>query len=237
LAKIPHYQEVYNNLRKQISGGEYVFNDYLPTETQLEEIFQVSRTTIRKAIDMLVKDGFLEVRQGRGTRVLDYQYTQNLNRVTSTSETLSQKGYAVTTKDIFVEIIPAPKRIVRRLGLAEGAEVCHIQRVQLADNVPTAIMANYIDAALVPGLAAHADKIVSLYSFLEAEYGIYITSAEDVITAKTADFVESQMLGVKTGTALLFLKRIAYQNRLPISFDETTVRADIYQYEIQISGR
>lgn len=60
----PAYITVYNKLKNEINRGTYPIGCFLPKECELEEIYQVSRTTIRNAVKMLVKEGLVEVRQG-----------------------------------------------------------------------------------------------------------------------------------------------------------------------------
>ena len=91
------YIKIYNRLKNEIQKGTYPVGGFLPKEYELEEIYQVSRTTIRNAVKILAKEGMVEVRQGRGTRVLDHKAIQNYNKVTSVTEALRKKGYEVTT--------------------------------------------------------------------------------------------------------------------------------------------
>jgi GntR family transcriptional regulator len=237
MVKNPKYLEVYFNLKKQLSAGEYAIGDFLPIENELEEIFGVSRTTVRKAVEMLAADGFLEVKQGRGTRVLDHHYTQNLNHVTSVTETLKQKGYKVTTKAIHIDIIEATKQMAEKLDVGFPSRVFRVQRVQLADNVPAAILVNYISTNLTPELDKKASRITRLYEFLEREYNLTIDTSKNTISAKNADFTEANLLDIETGAALLVIHRITYGSGIPITYDCSTLRADIYQLELASSGR
>ncbi|MDR1801716.1 MAG: GntR family transcriptional regulator [Lachnospiraceae bacterium] len=239
MSRYPRYQTVYQSLKKQIADGEYAPNDFLPVESKLEEIYGVSRTTIRKAVEKLASEGFLEVRQGRGTKVLEAHggHLQNLNFVTSISETMTQRGHTVTTKGIYVDVVEASKRRSERLQVPVKTPLYRVQRVQLADGIPTAILENYIDTRLAPNLELKSSQIVSLYAFLEKEYGLEIDRSEDVISAKNADFKESQMLDVKPETALLILHRVTYSGNKPVTYDVSTVRADRYQLEIFGVGR
>jgi GntR family transcriptional regulator len=237
MAKNPIYQDVYIRLKKSITAGEYDTGDFLPTEDGLEALYGVSRTTIRKAIEMLVADGYLEVKQGRGTRVLDYHYTQSLNRVTSVSETLRQKGYEVTVKDIYIDTVQASKLIAEKLEIPVNTDLYRVQRVLSADNLPAAILLNYISVGLSPALDEKTSRILRLYEFLRSEYDIQIDSSRDTISAKSADFVEAQLLNVKAGSALLVIHRVTFQSGKPITYDVSTMRADRYQFEIATSGR
>jgi DNA-binding GntR family transcriptional regulator len=237
MGKLPVYKQMYNKLKKDITDGVYEVGDFLPTESELESIYSVSITTVRKVISLLVKDNLIEVRQGRGTTVLDYHSTQSLNGVTSVSETLRKQGYNVITKSIYIDKIEANKKIAMKLQLEEGASVYKIQRVLIADDDPTVIMENYIDVNLAPGLDKRADEIDSLYSFLEKNYNIIIESSTDIITATASNFIESQLLNIKPNFPLLVLKRITSDNIKPITYDKTIVRSDKYQFELSLIGR
>jgi GntR family transcriptional regulator len=237
MARNPIYQDVYLKLKKLINSGEYSAGDFLPTEDGLEKIYGVSRTTIRKAIEMLVADGYLEVKQGRGTRVLDYHYTQSLNQVTSVSETLRQKGYEVSIKDIFIDTIQASKHVAEMLEIPVNADIYRVQRVLSADNIPAAILFNYIKVDLAKGIDEKASRINRLYEFLHTEYDIQIDSSRDTISAKNADFIEAQLLNIKVGSALLVIHRVTFQAGRPVTHDVSTMRADRYQFEIATSGR
>ena len=106
------------NLKKSIQGGAYKPGDFLPTVPELESHYQVSRSTIRKAIALLNSDGLLEIRQGRGTKVLDNSTTQKLNKISSITETLRQNGYKVSTQGMFIEKIHASERVAKALQIS-----------------------------------------------------------------------------------------------------------------------
>ncbi len=237
MAKIQAYMRVYNTLKRQILEGEYAIGSLLPTESELEKLFSVSRTTVRKAVEILSREGFVQTQQGRGTEVLDYNTSQNLNVVTSTSETLERKGYRVTTKNMYIDRVRAQGRLARELGVDEGSELVRVQRIQLADDVPVAIMKNYLKPGLVPGIEAHSNRFTRLYDFLQDYYGIAIDAAQDRITAKNASFEEAQMLDVPVGTALVYLSRTCYQDGVSVDVDHVSIVGGRYEFEIMMRGR
>ena len=237
MAHIQAYMRVYNLLKRQILEGEYPIGSLLPTESELEKLFDVSRTTIRKAIEILSREGYIEARQGRGTEVLDYTTSQNLNAVTSTSETLERKGYKVTTKETYVDRINANAKLAVDLNVPEGSELVRIQRIKLADNMPIAIMKNYIKPSIVPGIEKYSEKLTRLYDFLYEHYMIDIDTAKDRITAKSASFEEAQILNVPVGTALVYLTRICYCDGDPIEVDHISIVGGRYEFEVLMKGR
>lgn len=237
MARYPAYASVYEVLKKEIIEGDFAIGALLPPEPELEKRFRVSRTTIRKAVELLSQDGFVQARQGRGTEVLDNKTKQNLNVVTSISETLKKKGFIVKPRSIYIDRVPASPHIAKDLGVREEEEVIRVQRVELANGIPIAIMKNYLKPMMVPGIELHAKEISSFYEFLEERYHICIDSAHDRISARTADFTEAEMLQVTPGTALLYMKRVCYQDKTPVCVDRLSLLGDRYEFEVTMSGR
>ncbi|MEA5011950.1 MAG: GntR family transcriptional regulator [Angelakisella sp.] len=233
----PAYAQVYNTIKREIMEGEYPIGSLLPPEPVMEKRFGVSRTTIRRAMDLLSRDGFIKAQQGFGTQVLDYKTRQNLNVITSVSETLRRKGHIVEPRSMYIDIVNPGAQILQELNLQESDKVARVQRIQIADGKPLAIIKNYISAVRVPGIEQHVDEIHSLYQYLEDRYNIVIESAHDSISARSADFAEAQMLEVPVGSALLCMKRVCYSGSQPICADRLSILGDRYELEVNMVGR
>ena len=237
MAKIPAYRQLYAELKSDIKNGKYPPGIFLPTESELEQIFGVSRTTVRRAISMLTAEGYLSVKQGRGTEVQEVSTAQRLNTISSFTETIKRRGYTVTTQGLSVEQIPAPKYICDIFSLKTSEPVHHIQRVQCADGQPICIIENYLLVSMFPVLQLNEKHFVSLYEHLEEHYGVILKEATETITAVAASFTESQILRVPTNTPLLLSKRVTYSDRGPFEYAIIKVLADRYEYQIFLSGR
>lgn len=233
----PAYLQVYNKIKGLIQDGTYPASTFLPPESELEELFRVSRTTVRKAIKMLSDDGIVTVRQGSGTIVNGNRTTQNFNRVNSITESLKRKGYKVTTASMLIEIFPASLSIAKELEIPLNEKVARVQRVQCANGTPVSIMMNYIPYRLVPGIEQYQNQFVGLYQFMEETYKIEIEYSRDKIYAKSADFFEAQALQVEPKEALLVVHRICYAQKRPVCIDHVCVVGNQYEVEIQGRGR
>lgn len=233
----PAYLQVYNKIKGLIQDGTYPASTFLPPESELEELFRVSRTTVRKAIKMLSDDGIVTVRQGSGTIVNGNRTTQNFNRVNSITESLKRKGYKVTTASMLIEIFPASLPIAKELEIPLNEKVARVQRVQCANGTPVSIMMNYIPYRLVPGIEQYQNQFVGLYQFIEEKYNIQIEYSHDKIFAKSADFFEAQALQVEPKEALLVVHRICYAQKRPVCIDHVCVVGNQYEVEIQGRGR
>ena len=127
--------------------------------------------------------------------------------------------------------------IAEHLGVNLGEKVIRIQRIQVANGEPLAIVKNYINMKFVPDIINNKDQIVSLYTFLEEEYGIKIDSATEIISAKNASFEEAQMLSIPVGKALIVLRRTCYMDSTPVCVDYSKLVGSKYELEINIYGR
>ncbi len=237
MSKIPAYRIVHDALKKEIQNGKYPVSELLPTEPELEKIFHVSRTTVRRAMEVLKEEGLVEITQGRGTMVLDYRTKQDLNKVTSVTESFRRRGYDVRTKSMHIDIISANEELCKELGIHLREPVARVQRIQLANDRPVVIMKNYIPYRNVPDIIAFTNKFSGLYQFLEEQYQIEIDAADDKIYAKASDFSESEMLDVQAGTALLCIHRICYRDKTPVCVDDVYILGDQYELVISMNGR
>lgn len=235
--KIPRYLIVFNSLKRQIENLEYQIGDNLPPEPVLEKQFNVSRTTIRKAVEMLAEQGFVNIQQGRGTKILDFKATQKLQYVTSFSETLKEQGFEVVHRVGPVESVSPPKQVAEQLSVNESDELTMISRVTLANGIPIALMKNYLLPEMVPNIREKAGNMQSLYSLLEQEYHIYIDAAIDYISATMATREEGRLLEVKAGEPLLVVRRVSYRSGEPIEYADLRIIADRYEYSVYTKER
>jgi GntR family transcriptional regulator len=235
--RIPAYMKVYTKLKGMIFDDTYPKGTLMPTEPDLCNMFKVSRTTIRKAMELLEQGGFVKIQQGRGTEVLDYKTTQKLNIVSSFTETLESKGYSVHSKSMHIDMVVPPRNVLDDLNLLADSQVVRIQRIQLANDKPVSLMTNYVIPDLVPGIVNDSGTFVSLYHHLETKYGIKITSARDNLKAKVADFLEAELLQIPIGSPLLVDRRITFSLSKPIEVVIMIVDASKYEFSVNLSGR
>ncbi len=232
-----NYAVVYNTLKEQISRGDYPVDSLLPAEPELEKIFHVSRTTVRKAVEMLAADGYVKKQRGIGTIILNYEITQNLNTVTSLTETLKKKGYTVTIPEMSIALSAVDPATADILGIAPGEKVAKIHRLVCASGTPLGLVENIIPYSLVEGIEAYTHRFDSLYRFLEKQYFLTIEMARDKIFAKNADATEAAKLQVPEGFALICVKRLCIRHGKSISYDELHLRHDMYGFDISLYSR
>lgn len=235
-AGIPLYVQVRDALREELL--QLPAGTMIPTESELEARFGVSRITIRKAVDDLVAEGLVIRQQGRGSFVQKPKLTHLLNTITSWTQSLQVLGYTPGTSSADIEKMKAPRRIARLLELGDGDEVYKINRLRLASGEPISLMVNYIRADLVPGLEEKLGSFESLYELLQVEYGIVPAFAEDTVETREATDKEAELLKIEPWSPVLYVTRVAYlEGGVPLEVAVVTSRGDRYQYKVALHGR
>lgn len=136
---IPLHQQLSDSLRRDIQTGKYAPGQKIPTELELSEIYQVSRVTVRSALDSLVKSGLLVRQRGKGTFVAQSRMSRSITHDTSFSEMCLQSGMTPGARTIKSVIEPANDDDLRELELTAPASVVVIERIRYANSVPVCI--------------------------------------------------------------------------------------------------
>ncbi len=234
---LPKYYQLASILRQKIDDGEWEPRSPIPSERQLEQLYNISRTTIREAVDHLVRQGFLYREHGRGTFVSPQKLQKGLMELTSFSEDLLKRG--ITPGQVIRDmsrIVPAPN-ILQRLELAAGTEVLRIQRIRLGDQVPIGLQTSFIALSKEQNITREEMETAgSLYRILQEKFGIIPTEADETLEVTLATPEEATLLQIEAGAPLLLNERLLFsQNRTPVEFVKILYRGDRYQYYVRLS--
>ena len=219
----PMYQQLAAQIRDQILTGELAPGDRLPTETQLTERYDVSRNTIRLAMDVLRNEGLITSSQGRGSFVRSEQRMKYLATLTGSRRKRLEAGRQADTfaqqvaahgktarQAITVEVIPAPPDIGSRLGLGPGQEVAVRRRVMYADDEPIQLGDSYYPLEIVQGsvIMKDADVIEGTDQALE-DLGYVPAVYDDEITWRMPTSEEATKLHIGPAVPVVRLSRLS----------------------------
>ncbi|OGN81674.1 MAG: hypothetical protein A2X24_10995 [Chloroflexi bacterium GWB2_54_36] len=229
----PKYYQLVTILRERISSGELLPHQPIPSERQLEDIYSVSRTTIRQAIDLLVRQGFLYREHGRGTFVSPQKLQKGISELTSFSEDMRARGIEPGQKILELKMAVPSEEVRQRLELpADQDEVLFIERLRLGDGVPMGLMTSY--HVLPEGLTLDREgleAVGSIYSLLQEKFHLIATEADETLEAVLATPREAGLLQIAAGSPLLLSVRVTYsQYRRAMEYVKILYRADRYQY-------
>jgi len=228
---VPLYIQLKEHLRLQIERGAYPPGTRLPSERELAKSYQVSRMTARQAIQLLVKDGFVSPRVGKGTYVRKPRIAQELRRLTSFSEDILQRGMTPSSRIVRATLAQADQEAAQHLKVSSRAEIILLSRVRLANDDPIALEVCHLNHRLCPGLLDHHDlSRESLYQVLREEYGHHLTWADQLISARMPTEEERHALALDRQTPVLSLTRVTYiEHNQPIEYVCSVYRCDRFQ--------
>ncbi|MBA2873281.1 GntR family transcriptional regulator [Thermaerobacillus caldiproteolyticus] len=231
---LPIYYQLEQGIKEMIEKQQLKPGEMIPSERELAETYDISRMTVRQAINNLVNDGYLVRKRGKGTFVAAKKIEQPLKGLTSFSEDMRARGMDPGTNVLDFHIIPADQSLAQQLDIREGSDIYEIRRIRLADQLPMALETSYLPCALVPGLTR---GIVSgsVYEFIENKLGLTIRSAVQVLEASVARKVEANLLQVKEGAPVLSIQRNSYlENGRPLEVVRSIYRGDRYKFTIEM---
>lgn len=233
------YSKVKEDIEKKITSGVYKPGDFIPAEQELESYYRVSRTTIRKAITMLVDEGYLTIIRGVGTKVAPSKFKSKGSELMSFTELMRKQGMEPGLKDMRVRIIRPDEEICEKLDVRPWDEVVEIYRVRTADGEPITTNQSYIVYDLLKGHGLEAlENMQSLYRVLEDEYNIIVSTTEDTFCAVKANAKQAETLGINRNDPILSIERKGFdQNARLVEWSRIAMRGDRYKHVITLRRR
>lgn len=226
------YRDVADKLKEDIMSGRYPIGSFLPTETELEATFNVSKITVRKAIELLAADEYVEKRSGRGTTVLSNRPYNKLSKGTTFSQLLEKTGKEYTKKNLSYELVElAPEHPAYSLM---GKEVMRLRRMYYFDHQPF-IYYEYHLLKQLKGTSIEVFEEKSLYRLLD-EHRMIIDRFQDAFVATTLT-EEQQKFMITPEVAAL--KRIRYSYDLQgevVEYTEGIYNTALHPYMIEFEA-
>lgn len=237
---IPLYIKIANSLEEEIKNGKYKEGQLLPTEEELESIFNVSRITVRNALGVLEKKEYVVRKQGKGTIVHQTRIAQKLNFISSFTETFEQKGFSVETGLLSMRKVEPPEEVINALEISKNEDVYMLQRSRIIEGETIAFVTNYILSKVTPKLEDKAQRLkhIGLYKLLEAEYGLVLKNAVETISVYMSGPLESDIFHTPGRIPIFNSRRITYlENGVAFELINSIIRADKYKFTVHLTGR
>jgi GntR family transcriptional regulator len=217
------YQQVEATLKEMIEGLVYSPGDQIPSERELADQLGVSRMTVRRAVENLVRRGLLERRSTSGTYVRRPQVYRRVGKdiAVGITQLLQEEGAQAGSKLLSFETILAPLKIAEKLHIRLGVPVIVIRRLRTANGQPFCVETSYLPAELLPGLSADdlIDPHASLYRILFERYGIRLVKNNETLKLSYATHDEATLLGLKVGDPVLLLRSVVLDpNDRPVEY-------------------
>lgn len=228
------YTQLYEILAEKITSGEWKPNDCMPTERELCERYNLSRITVRDALDLLEKDGYIYRRQGKGTFVAVRPIEQKLTKLYSLRESIEARGMISSNKVLSFKQIPATGKIQDTLQLPNGESVHELIRCLYAENLPYAVETTYIPVSLYPEMTAELIRNNGLYKTMQS-FNIIPERAIEKLTAVPISREDALLLNVKPRDMGIQIARTTFSQTFIIEYTLTVIKSDFFTYTVELN--
>lgn len=228
------FQQIYHNLKRKIENGTYPYQSFLPSEAELTQTYDCSRSSVRRALSVLATDGYVQSQQGKGVRVIRnpaledsdaYQGLETFN------EQAARRGFTNPhTKVLTFEEVTADEQLAEITGFAVGSKLTHILRARYANGMGISTDESFYLSDEVPGLTVE-DVANSVYEYLEGTLGIKIVTSKRTITIDAATPVDEKYIDLGGFNAVGVMRSHTFDaDGVMIEYTETRQRPGFFTY-------
>lgn len=233
-SSVPLYQQLVNEIKDQISNGNLKTGDRIMTEQELSKEYDISRITVRKAIEMLVEEEILIKKQGIGTFVAERKINRDMSVCMGFTRSCELEGRKASSRLITADLVPARSSDIRALGLKEGERVIRIIRIRYCDDMPVIVEENHFSQKYAFLLGC--DLTGSLHQLLTDNNSAPVIGKKNIGICH-ANEKEKEYLQVAEGEALLLAKDIGYdRDNVPIYYCKSVINPERYTLSIEMKG-
>lgn len=221
MGNLPQYRKLYEILRKHIISGVYSEGDLLPSENELCAAYEITRPTVRQALENLVKDGLIVKMQGKGSIVR--KPPQNIG-ILSISGTASAIGVRYLKTDILQKPIVKswPEKFPFELSELETESGCiYMERLRYVEKEPVFYDINHLPNIFLPRITKRSFENKSLFEILRKHYQIEILGGEQQLKAVMPTPKLQKLLHLKKDQPVLYIERKLATNKVNFNIYST----------------
>lgn len=229
-SEIPLYQQLAHSIKKAVDEQKLKENDKIPAENEFCKIYDLSRTTVRQALDILEKDGYIYKLRGKGSYVSTPKIYQNRSSFSKFYDDMRSLGKVPVSKIISLKIKVADAYVREKMQLEENEMLCQIKWIRYGNNKPLIYETINLNYKLVDGIEMKELTDKKLYDILSEEYGIKMTHGKELFYPCKLDINEAKNLGLKENDLGMKVERVVFQGKDVVEYTTSTVRGDRFIY-------
>lgn len=231
----PLHQQAEEVLRKMIQQEDYRNGKLLPNEVDLSKQLNISRNTLRQAINKLVFEGLLIRKKGYGTCVAPQDVMSNARNWMSFSQEMAAQGMQVQNFELHISWKLPPKEAAEFFGIEPGRKLLCLERLRGKPDLPFVFFISFFSPSIP--ISVSEDMSKPLYEILQERYGIRVKTSREQISAKGASSEISDKLSISAGDPILVRKRFVLdENNGPVEYNIGYYRADSFTYSIECTN-
>ncbi|MGK7397129.1 MAG: GntR family transcriptional regulator [Candidatus Cyclobacteriaceae bacterium M3_2C_046] len=203
----PRYKQLQNNLKKQILSGIYKDGDLLPSENELSQIHQITRSTVRQALNELVREGYIIKRKGKGSIVRNRKTSLGLLSIKGFSDVVKGKKHTVNTTMLeSPQLMAWPEDFFYPLNsLEQGSGCIYFKRLRCVEEDPVMLEYTYLPNFNLPQFCNKPLVNGSLFQTLNVNYQVEVVHVEQDLRALSADPETAGYLQINSGNPILHI--------------------------------
>lgn len=227
----PLYRQIADIFEKKIYTGELAVEDILPTEQALQDIYKVSRVTVRNALDLLEKQGLIDRIKGSGTYVKPNAARHDAFQLKGFDEDMASQGCTPGTKVIHFQLESAQPIIAEHLNIEVDTPIFSILRIKTIDEEPEILEQTYMPLALFPDLNVEVMQS-SKYRYIEQQKGYQISLSRQKLKSILANKMVAKHLHIKVDSPVLCVSSIGeLKDGLIFEYSIQYLRGRRYRFE------
>ncbi|HFI0273360.1 trehalose operon repressor [Streptococcus suis] len=224
------YQEIYNDLKEKIRTNTYPAETSLPTEQRLQEIYGVSRDTVRKALSMLTERGMIQKVQGRGSLVLKQEMLNfPVSGLTSYQELAESLQLETKTEVVSLDQIVISSNLANLTGFEPHSKVWKVVRTRYIDGKVSVVDTDYLSADIVPSITKEI-AASSIYNYLEKTLKLDIAYAQKEITVEPTSREERELMKNEDDYLVLIKSRVYLGDTKQFQYTESKHKIDKFRF-------
>ncbi|MGE8207032.1 GntR family transcriptional regulator [Heyndrickxia sp. NPDC080065] len=239
-SSVPLYEQLGILFKEKILSGEWANGKQLPPERELCDLYEVSRITVRQAIDMIENEGLLQRKHGIGTFVsMENKLEQQLNEIKSFQKTLIQKGVIASTRIVTCGHMLCSVQLAKVLNVDLTDQITNIKLLGYGDSYPIVFYDSFFPIHIGKEMereASEAEKTGLAFSTLDlyrSKLLIKPTHVEQTFESITSNVQLSELLKVQEGWPIFKVTSIMYNENTPLEYREAFYRGDKYRFFIK----
>lgn len=230
----PLHAQAEEILRNLIESEEYKNGKYLPKEVELSKMLNISRNTLRQAINKLVFEGLLVRKQGVGTKVANKSIVGGVRNWLSFSQEMKMLGIEIRNFELHVSWKKPSEEVINffNINTENNIRCLVLERVRGKKEYPFVYFISYFNPTIQ--LSGEEDFTKPLYEILEKDYNIIVKTSKEKINARLAGDYIADKLDIDSNDPILIRERFVYDiNNIPIEYNIGYYRADSFTYTIE----
>jgi GntR family transcriptional regulator len=231
------YHQLKQLLVKDIERRGLRPGDRIPGDHELCTRYEVSRTVVRQALTELENEGVIERVKGRGTFVAHPKTAEGLvQSLTGLFEDVAARGGHLSSRVRRLEVVPADAAVAADLRIAAASPVIVLERLRFVDDEPWVWTVTHLPEEIAPGLVDDDLTDRSLYSVLEASYGVRLVRGVRSVEAAVANAGQARLLGIRRGDPMLVLRSVSLgESGRPVESFLALHRGDRSRFQVELT--